>query len=121
MTPREKSEILIRILQGETVSHLADEIGVAAATIRSWCQVAQIPTTATDTRRTNAEQFVRIWQRAESILEVSMTTGADIATCRQRASHYRAKGVPLKKFAQSRAFDWGRLAKIAEECANGEE
>jgi transposase len=67
--------------------------------------------------KVGAEEFVKIWQAAESIREVAQKTGLLEQSARSRACRYRKNGVPLKKFLRGRrnnALDWERIKKVAE-------
>lgn len=63
--------------------------------------------------RTTPEQFVEIWQTANSIDEVSNKAGIKPESARMRASLYRKKGVPLKRMSRSRR-SWEDLADLAK-------
>ena len=62
-----------------------------------------------------AEQFIRVWQAAESVAEVGARTGYEGHVASVRAAQLRAKGVPLKRFTTSPGYrnDWAALAKLA--------
>lgn len=68
--------------------------------------------------KTSPEEFVRIWQQAESLEEVTQKTGYSNPAASARAGGYRRKGVALKRFSNARfGLDWKLLAKIAKEEA----
>ncbi len=67
--------------------------------------------------RLSAEEFVRLYQAAESYDELSATTGMLKTTLYTRAQQYRRNGVPLKRIPSRRGprADWAALAKLAAE------
>lgn len=66
------------------------------------------------------EEFIRVWQRAETFQEVLDKTGLKRTTASERASRYRRNGVPLKSFHRSRPPKWDELADYARWCATDE-
>ena len=44
------------------------------------------------------EEFIKAWEKAESAQAVADKLGIGKATAQQRATNYRRKGIPLKKF-----------------------
>ncbi len=65
-----------------------------------------------------AEDFVRLWQRAQTLDEVSERSGLSKGACSCRANNYREHGVPLKRFhAAVVRPDYHALAKLAQELA----
>lgn len=63
----------------------------------------------------NAEQFIREWQKADTIDDVCKATSMSPGAASVRASVYRRRhGVPLKVFATKRVHDWESLAKLAK-------
>ena len=66
--------------------------------------------------RISAEEFVEAWQKAESIEEMADKFGTEALRLSGRAAVYRAKGVPLKKFARrGQVLDFTALAKLAKD------
>ena len=64
----------------------------------------------------SAEEFVRAWQGAKDLDDLVAKTKCPRSNLQVRASGYRAKGVPLKKFPTGFSHDWAALAKLAKEC-----
>lgn len=62
-----------------------------------------------------AEQFVEIWQTSKSVKDVADKLNRKISNVCLRASSYRRKGVPLKKFRYQPPgqLDYEKLKKIA--------
>jgi len=72
-------------------------------------------------RIVSAEEFIKTWQTAKTTGEVMKKLGYENAhsVC-MRASWYRRKGVPLKKFVGVKGvemLDYKALAKLAKEYA----
>jgi|TARA_A100001518_G_C1193444_1_gene38453 hypothetical protein len=67
----------------------------------------------------SAEDFITAWQTSESMPEFVEKTSMTPRGASVRASQYRKKGVPLKKFVAvgSRRLDWSKLSSLAEELA----
>jgi hypothetical protein len=61
-------------------------------------------------------EFVRVWQSATSLAEVSDKLQLPPRIVKGRACVYRRRGVPLKKFVRSRV-DWAAIAKYAGDQA----
>lgn len=49
--------------------------------------------------KATAEQFIRAWQQGTSIRAIALSLRMREDACRSRASLYRSKGIPLKKFS----------------------
>lgn len=64
-----------------------------------------------------AEEFVKTWQAAKSLDEVAEKLESENASVSTRASYYRKKGVPLKKFREGGQLDVAALKKL---CKNGD-
>jgi hypothetical protein len=66
------------------------------------------------------EFFIKAWQTTESIAEVALATGMQVASARVRAALYRKKGIPLKKFPRSTftKLDITYLTKFAKKLAS---
>jgi hypothetical protein len=57
-------------------------------------------------KRVSAEEFVAVWQNAETMDEVTEALEMKSGTAQVRASTYRKKGVNLKKFPKGgKSFD----------------
>jgi hypothetical protein len=52
--------------------------------------------------KVSAEEFVKIWQAAETLEEVAEKCGQTVVSCTSRAIRYRKLGVLLKKFEGAR-------------------
>ena len=69
--------------------------------------------------RAIAEEFVKVWQGAESATAVGKALGTDPRSATSRAVWLRKKGVPLKKMAHRyngrRSLDIKTLTKLAKE------
>jgi hypothetical protein len=65
------------------------------------------------------EKFVRTWQQAKDVQEVSAAMGISSKSASSRARHLRTKGVELKKMTGGGGLriDYGALADIAMEEA----
>jgi hypothetical protein len=64
----------------------------------------------------SAEEFIRLWQRAQSPAELARTTGYRQSTLIVRASRFRKLGVPLRRFPSGLArLDIAALERIAKE------
>lgn len=63
----------------------------------------------------SAEEFVRIWQEASSVEEVANRLGIEEGSARARATLYRRRGIPLKKYLYS--VDVEKLIALALELA----
>lgn len=72
-------------------------------------------------RQLKAENFVRTWQKSNSVQEVAAALGIQTQNAYVRARYYRKNGVVLKKLDgefDSRKIDLDKLKKIAETCRN---
>ena len=72
------------------------------------------------TREVTPEQFVKIWQTAKSLGDVSQELGINNRNATGRAAHYRKHGVLLKKFKGLRgrpSTDWAALSQYAAKLA----
>jgi hypothetical protein len=68
--------------------------------------------------RVAPEDFVKAWQKSESIAEVAEATGLALGSCSQKATLLRKNKVPLKKFARAgKVTDYGALADLAKSLA----
>ena len=65
---------------------------------------------------TKPEDFVRIWQKSKNLAEVAQRVGVDCHCVSVRASQYRRKGIPLKRFKENLRVDVTALKKIAFRC-----
>jgi hypothetical protein len=71
---------------------------------------------------TPAREFIRIWQSATSLAEVSKKVGRSKNACRVRAFRYREwYGIPLKEFppVEFEPTNWDELARYAQEVEAG--
>lgn len=68
-------------------------------------------------KRVSPNEFVKLWQKANSPAELAEKLGVSAIRVSSRASAYRKEGVPLKKFASvgSPRIDFDSLKKIAIE------
>ena len=58
-------------------------------------------------------KFVKVWQAASNVKEVSKKEGISVSAAAVRASHLRRLGVPLKKFKEKgRGPDVAALKKL---------
>ena len=68
------------------------------------------------------EAFVKLWQQSQSIAEFVAASGMTENAAYVRASRYRAKGVPLKKFlyqqGSHRKINWAALKELAKEMGS---
>ncbi len=70
-------------------------------------------------RQLKAENFVRTWQKSNSVQEVAAALGITVAWARTRARLYKNRGVTLKELdGESGKIDLDKLKKIAETCRN---
>tara|TARA_R100000008_G_scaffold67928_1_gene45058 strand:+ start:4918 stop:5139 length:222 start_codon:yes stop_codon:yes gene_type:complete len=69
--------------------------------------------------KVSPKQFIEVWQRAKSLEEVAKRTGMLLSACSARASHYRLKGVNLKRFSRRPTTDWEKLAALADSLSEG--
>jgi len=53
------------------------------------------------TEKISAPDFVKAWQKAETIAALVSKLGMSVVGARTRASNYRKAGIPLKKFAHA--------------------
>ena len=66
-------------------------------------------------KRVSAEEFVMVWQNAETMVEVCEALEMKAGTAQVRASTYRKKGVKLKKFAKGgKSFDVASLNALID-------
>lgn len=63
------------------------------------------------------EEFVKIWQTAESVSDVAEKTGLKNLSCSVKAFRLRSLGIPLKKFRDIYLFDKDKLQGIAKQYA----
>ena len=64
------------------------------------------------------KKFIHAWQTSNTIAEVSKKTGLSKVAARQRGRIYRKdRGIPLKKLARSKVFDWDELRDYAVSLA----
>jgi hypothetical protein len=64
--------------------------------------------------KVSAEEFVKIWQQAESLAEVAEKTGLSIAGVGHRATFYRIRhDVRLKKFGPGPKVNWNAVQRAA--------
>ena len=66
-----------------------------------------------------AEDFVKIWQSAESIEEAAEKLGYTKRAASMQASYYRKCGVLLKRFRNRETVDWEKLKKLVEKGGKG--
>lgn len=60
------------------------------------------------------EEFIDVWQAAETPEEVYKTLGfKTVHSAHTRAAYLRANGVPLKYFGRQRSNNWGQLTDRA--------
>ena len=59
------------------------------------------------------EEFIKVWQTSKTLDEVAERTGIEKNAAAAKASGYRKKRVPLKRFKEP--LDWERLAELAKE------
>lgn len=59
------------------------------------------------------ELFIRTWQEATNITDVSDKLGMTRVAVLSRGYLYSKKGVPLKRLQTSRSYDWEELAEMA--------
>ena len=74
-------------------------------------------------RSLTAEEFVRIWQAADSIEQVAEQTGMHHSVCATRARSYRERGVLLQELPRRRQLrnDWDALRDLAVQLRPGSE
>ena len=63
------------------------------------------------------EEFVKIWQKAKNIKEITDKTGLKVSTVASRAVHYRNIGISLKKFKERSLLDIPSLVALAKKYA----
>ena len=61
------------------------------------------------------EEFVKIWQTADSLDRVAELLGQSTKAAYTRAYNLRLKGVRLKDFPKKRRIDVGKLNELIEE------
>jgi transposase len=65
------------------------------------------------------EDFVRVWQRSNSITEVADHFEREYSTIYQKAKAYRKAGIPLKEMPRSRRkLDINALKQLAEQSGS---
>jgi hypothetical protein len=70
-------------------------------------------------KRVTAEEFVTVWQSAETMDEVCERLEMKAGTAQVRASTYRKKGVNLKKFPKGgKSFNVGALNALIDTLPN---
>ena len=57
-----------------------------------------------------ADQFIRIWQAADSVAEVVEITGMSRSAVNSRAHYYRSRGIPVKMMRGP--LDVAQLSKL---------
>ena len=62
-------------------------------------------------------EFAKLWNGSACLQDVSDATGLSKRTLRSKASAYRRKGVPLKKFVRLPETDWAEVARAAKAAA----
>ena len=66
-------------------------------------------------KRVSAEEFVTVWQNAETMDDVCESLEMKAGTAQVRASTYRKKGVNLKKFPKGgKSFDVDSLNALID-------
>lgn len=66
-------------------------------------------------KRVSAEEFVTVWQNAETMTDVCENLEMKPGTAQVRASTYRKKGVLLKKFPKGgKSFDVNALNALID-------
>ena len=69
-------------------------------------------------KKVTAEEFIRVWQSAETLDDVCKELEIIPPYASSKASKLRAKGVPLQYFSKSAiGYDWDKLAELAMEAA----
>ena len=69
-------------------------------------------------KKVSAEDFIKCWQTAASVEEVSESLGMSKSAAMTRASNYRrVHEIPLKKFHRSSKLDKQRLRDLATSLA----
>ena len=63
------------------------------------------------------EEFVRVWQTANSVIEVAGLLDISPRRARETAGYFRKNGVPLKRYRHKNKYrrNWASLAKLALE------
>jgi len=77
-------------------------------------------------KRLSADEFIRIWQAAETVEQVAEETGAHYTAVLSRARRYRERGVQLRELQRSvrphnYGNDWDALRALAVELRPGSE
>lgn len=69
----------------------------------------------------DAEEFITIWQKADSPEEVMEKTGLSYNRVTAKAVYYRRRGIPLKKFRSGpKGLDIDYLADLARRLEDSE-
>ncbi len=64
------------------------------------------------------KKFIHAWQTSSTITEVSRKTGLSNSAVSARGRLYKTKrGIPLKKLARSKVYDWDELRDYAVRLA----
>jgi hypothetical protein len=66
-------------------------------------------------KRVTAEEFVTVYNTADSLAEVIEKTGLTHNATIARAGFYRRKKIPLQRFTKKKSVDFDKLAKLAAE------
>ena len=69
-------------------------------------------------REEKAKEFIRVWQEAKDIAEVSQKLKLTNSGAKEKAAYYRRHGVKLKKMG-GKSYDWIALAEYAKTIRNG--
>lgn len=66
-----------------------------------------------------AEEFIRIWQTSDSVIEAAEKLGISANAARSQASRLRRKGIPLilGPGGRDRIEDYGKLRELAEKLS----
>jgi transposase len=65
-------------------------------------------------------EFVEVWQTSETADEAARRLGIETKLAVRRASHYRSRGIPLKRMLRT-GYNWDELREFAELFLDSEE
>lgn len=111
---RTKAKIVEMYNLGYSSLEIADALGISKRSVLNVIKERVDKIERTHKGSVGPEEFIATWQTSLTIDEVAKRLGITVQMAYARATHYRSKGVPLKRYKFGGAYDWDDLASLAE-------
>ena len=111
---RTKAKIVEMYNLGYSSLKIAEALGISKRSVLNVIKESVDKIERTHKGTVGPEEFIATWQTSLTIDEVAKRLGITVQMAYARASQYRAKGVPLKRYKFGGAYDWDDLAALAE-------